>query len=196
TLLCAWGDGKCIEATGAGFAGRPDEHALSGQQPTASVAGGLCLPVAGAFANSGLDGNGTGASDGRDRPAQDVESGRAGARECPASVCATKQRLSLARLVPVLSSAADVAGYGHWMTPIRLQRDAPPRRRCLQKRRKNIFGPPTAPSFSKTTTSAPLFPPFHNPSPQKPFRYEISGLVVRPFFACLVLFRGSVYRSR
>jgi hypothetical protein len=62
------------------------------------------------------------------------------------------------------------------MTPIRLQRDAPPRRRCLQKRRKNIFGPPTAPSFSKTTTSAPLFPPFHNPSPQKPFRYEISGL--------------------
>src|SRR5437899_2922539 len=84
------------------------------------MAGGFCLSLAGANAQTGAGGDRTGAGDGGERAAQVVESGGAGARECAPGVRAIEQRLSFAGPVPTVPSAADGAGARQRLSPARV----------------------------------------------------------------------------
>jgi len=93
------------------------EHALSGEQSTALVAGGVGVSAAGAGAHLGLELDGAGPGNGRQHPAQTLESGGASAGECAPGLCAVEQRLSAASALPFMPAAVAGAGPSQWLTP-------------------------------------------------------------------------------
>jgi hypothetical protein len=103
--LRTWGDGKRAQAASAGFARRPDEHALSGEQSTAPLAGGLCVSALGAHAHFGPGRDGTGAGNGGDCPAAVTEGGGPGAGQCAPGPRATEQCLSPAETLPAVPAS-------------------------------------------------------------------------------------------
>jgi len=93
------------------------EHALSGEQSTALVAGGVGVSAAGAGAHLGLERDGAGPGNGRQHPAQTLESGGASAGECAPGLCAVEQRLSAASALPFMPAAVAGTGPSQWLTP-------------------------------------------------------------------------------
>src|SRR5207247_851128 len=98
------------QAASAGLGCRPPQHPLSGQQPTAALAGDVGLFADGTSAHDWLSGDRTGPGNGGHPPVETLQSGRPSPSERASGVRPDEQRLSLGGPVPMLPWPLDGLG--------------------------------------------------------------------------------------